>query len=140
MPVQLRNAELVELLTADFLRRASWHDWTPVLSQGGSLSATGWARYEVQETTVRLAGKLTVGGAGLVGQPITLGGIPSPFEIARPGLDTVHGSGLIVAGGTFYPMVMVSPTGLDLQFVGGPAGLTLAAGDNLSFSVTYERA
>lgn len=150
MPAQQRNAELVELLTADFLRRESMRNWTPVVTQGGVVACTiRLADYLPLGAIALVYCRLEVTGAGAGGNAIVVSGIPSVIEIAEDDADACVGFGRIRDAGTAFYSGTASPqsgTSVALisdglaNYIGVTPNFALAAGDRISLTLTYERA
>jgi hypothetical protein len=146
---QRRNEQLVELLSADFCTRDPWRDWTPTLTQGVAVGCTiSSARLWVMCNTVTLGCRLAVTGAGTAGSPIIVHGIPLPPAFASSYQDR-GGGGVWVAASNIPRggITLLMSGGVTARFreVGladylGVTAVTLANGDAVYFTVTYERA
>lgn len=122
-----------------------WQDWTPTVTQGVAVTVTvNYARYAVIGNTVVLACELTMTSTGTAGNTIIVAGIP--IAPNRTG-NFCAGSGYISSGSNYSVAVMLVGAS-DFRFMGyNTAGymgaspsLTLAAGNVISFTATYERA
>jgi hypothetical protein len=128
---------------------AAWAPWTPVLAQDSVVAATVTsAGYQAVGKMIVARGVLTVTGVGTAAKEITIT-LPAPSA----GTYALNGSILLhdLSAGTWYAGVMVAANANNARAVGngatgylGAAGstftLALAAGDTVSFTVTYEAA
>ena len=143
------NSELINELTAFFLRRDSWQDWTPTITQSGNVTVTvNYARYVVLAQSVIVRAKLTVTGSGTAGNAVVIGGIPTAIQPANSGGLSIIGIGNIQDSGTAqYVGALWANTASDWRliahnqtnFVGVTPSFALANGDIIGFQAAYER-
>jgi hypothetical protein len=135
---------------ARYLLREAWRTWTPTVDQNGAVTVSiDYAKYIVLARTVILAAHISITSAGVIANDIIVGGVPSAIAFAHfdaGGLFTngsgfVHDSGTAVYHGIACPItastlkIRQATTG----FVGSNPSFALASGDDISFTVTYER-
>ncbi len=153
MPLQQRNASMVELLTPDFYRREVWHTWTPVITQGAVVTwvetTPGYNNYLVLGDLTFLNLSVRITSAGTPGNEVHIAGYPAFIE---PALGVGNGLGNAIwqrgAGGNpryhlgvnFEVPTYVVFTGYNTvdEFGIDPA-ITLANNDYLFFFLPYRR-
>lgn len=153
MAIQFLNDELISLLSTWFLRREVWRDWTPTVTQSGSVAVTvNRAKYMVLAQLALVFAEMTVTGAGTAGTGIVIGGIPSAVQ--PTGLLVADNSVLgdclvhdVSAANRVYGFVVAnSLTGWKVKSsftnadIGNSPNFALAAGDLISIRLWYERA
>ncbi len=152
---------MIEALTRQFVGMAKrlerlevqergprWHDWTPTITQSGSVSCTiTQAKYARIGKMVFVVAKLDVTGTGTAGNAIVIGGIPTAIAPAQTGSGVCVGSALVVdAGTTTYACSLQAPfsdqfyfrTGTNSGALGATPSFALASGDIISFTAMYE--
>jgi hypothetical protein len=123
-------------------------DWVPTLTQGVAVTFTAdLARYTTQAQTVTVTCRLGVTSAGMAGQAITIGGLP--FAPLYTSAYAPRGAGEVFVAAVGAPRggMAMTPSGTTVKLreanlVGylGVGAVTLANGDVIGFTVTYERA
>lgn len=158
MPLQLRNASMVELLTPDFYRRDVWHIWTPVITQGAVVTWTdnynpSFNRFCVLGDIVFLSFNVKCTSAGTAGNAIQISGYPSYIQpMGLGGSPGCGGIGNFIfwrgAGGNpryhfgcyFELATYIVLNGYNTTAnVGIDPAITLANNDYLKFFITYQR-
>jgi hypothetical protein len=123
-----------------------WSAWTPVLDQGGVVTATiSHARFERTLNRVTASFILTATGAGTPGNRVVVTGLPASF----PTLSLSIGSFTVLDAGTVWyagSIFSISGPGVEFYVSGNASQLgyspayTIAAGDVISGTVVYETA
>ena len=129
----------------------TWYDWTPVLSQNGTVTwnaATSTARYALVGDLVTVTMRLAATSAGTLGNLVTVTGLP--VAIASPVASEVVGTFLHFDSGTTNrtgAAISVAANANAVTFVtdNDPSGYgvtsgALASGDVFSMTLTYEAA
>lgn len=127
-----------------------WRDWTPTITQSGSVTITiDEAKYMLLGggKLVTLYAELTVTGSGTSGQGIVVGGLPTHIEPAKNGTYAIGSFFIVDSSVPIRYVGSVSPlpatVGFRFQSSGfaSAAGVTpafgLANGDTIGFSCFY---
>jgi len=162
---QQANARFVEFRagspqTADFAKRAgyallaqdivpgTWQDWTPTVTQSGSVSVTvTQGRYMTIGDTAIVQVSLSVTGTGTAGNAVVIGGQPAAIQSANNAVVLGHAwisdissanyAGVLVAiGATDWRVVCHT----EADYAGTDPSFALASGDAIRFHAAYERA
>jgi hypothetical protein len=144
---QLR-ADVERLKTLD-QPRGAWRDWTPTITQGGSVTvAITFARYAVAGDIVHVEARLAITSAGTAGQAIQISGIPTAIQPANAGSNQhAVGTGVITDAGTaIYVGALFVGGANNLRMlahntvgaIGVDPNFGLASGDSLGFNGTWE--
>jgi hypothetical protein len=122
-----------------------WTNWTPTITQGGSVAITiTEAKYCFIGKVCHIYGYLTVTGSGIGGNVIVIGGQPTAVQPARTNIPI--GTAYLIDAGVGYYMgnvIDVSATGWQIMVgsTNSVAGVipnyALANGDLIMFSATY---
>jgi hypothetical protein len=133
--------QFVNTSTGDL--KTTWTSWTPVLEQGGTVTATiNYAKYVKIGDTIIASCNLTATGSGTGNNEIFISGLPVNMTT---GISV--GSGKIVdTGSKVYTANVNAVTANKVQFepwdLASPIGVTpnfaLASSDVITFTVTYE--
>lgn len=126
---------------------AVWTDWTPTLTQSGTVTATvTFARYKLSDANeVKLEVRLAVTGTGTGANAITISNLP--YQI-RNSSNSAKGTARITDTGTAtYAAIVTALSATQIQFteantgqaVGVNPNFALANTDVISFECTYER-
>ena len=135
---------------ARYLLREAWRDWTPTVTQSGSVTVTvTYARYIVLARTVITQAQLSITGSGTGNNAIVIGGVPSVIQPANnSGNTAVIGSALVFESGVgFWGGALVAfgasdwriTHGGNTSWVGITPNFGLSASDTIGFMATYER-
>lgn len=122
-----------------------WADWTPTLTQGGTVSLTiQEAKYSIVGRVCHVYARLTATAGGTVSNVINVGGLP--YSLAYTGDVFAVGSAFILDAGTvLYHAAAAPASATTLKFgvsgltdyLGTTGGYTLANNDIVSFTATY---
>jgi hypothetical protein len=129
-------------LGADADATDGYEAWTPTITQGVAVSVTiDVSKVKRIGNTCHLTMKLTCTSAGTAGQPVIIGGIPTPAETVAGyymGLGTYDPA---AGADQFFAVYAVTATSWRFRNLatGANFGLadTLANGDQLGFDLTY---
>jgi len=139
-----RLREIVENLVEPEVGR--WISWTPTLVQSVAVTFTlDHARYIALAQAVIMQVRLTATSAGVAGNNIIIGNIPSAISPINTPASAV-GSGIINNAGT-RRVGHVTATAVDFRMnadgftgeIGTTPSFALANGDIIQFQATYER-
>lgn len=136
------EAEVERLRTVGETPR--WVDWTPTVTQSGSVSVTvSYAKYVAIGETIHLRVLLTVTGSGSAGNAIEVSA-PSGMEPAYGG--GIIGAGLINDSGTAQYLGVIVWNGSVMRvrsdaagYIGVNPSFALASSDTISLVATYEK-
>jgi hypothetical protein len=137
-----------QVVAADISAEA-WTAFTPAFAQAGAVSTTvTYARYLVQGKVAHVQIMLTSAATGTGGNPIDIASIPSAIEPKQTGASRSIGSALFVDNNTaiHYTVSVIAISATTYRFIGYNVtnsigvdpSITLASGDTISLSVTYE--
>jgi hypothetical protein len=127
-----------------------WVDWTPTVTQSGSVTFTiTFCRYIVQDNVVNIRGRLAITSAGTGNNNIVIGA--GPAAIAPANAQNIMGGIRVTDTGTadyVGALLWNSSTQLVGQvhstgattFIGVNPNFALASGDIIGFFAVYERA
>jgi hypothetical protein len=140
------RAEVNRLKRLEGMRFISWRNWTPTITQSGSVAVTVTrARYCIVERIATVQFKLSVTGSGTAGNGIVIGG--QPTEMLSAATEVTIGTALILDAGTAYYQGSVRVVGtnnwqafahLEAGAIGADPSFALAAGDVIFFHGSYE--
>lgn len=125
-----------------------WVDWTPTVDQNGAVTHTAtYARCKLDNDEVIIRARLAITGSGSAGTRIEVGGLP--YSVASVGgLNTLGDCVIDDNGTTTYEGGVVTADATTLLFridqgggfIGASPSFGLASGDDISFTIQYERA
>jgi hypothetical protein len=123
----------------------TYTDWTPTVTQSGSVAVTvNEAKYSLVGKVCHIYAKLTVTGSGTITNAIVIGGLP--VDSADTNVDSCKGSFMLKDIAAAYyvgSLVIASASTCKLltdgsgDYVGITPNFALASGDLISLSATY---
>jgi hypothetical protein len=127
-----------------------WVDWTPTVTQSGSVTFTiTFCRYIVQDNVVNIRGRLAITSAGTGNNNIVIGAVPA--AIAPANAQNIMGGirvtdtgtadyvGALLWNSSTEFVGQVHSTGAT-TFIGVSPNFALASGDIIGFFAVYEKA
>lgn len=131
-------------------RGGFWVDWTPTLTQSGSVAHTvAYARYTTVGRLVMVQARLAITASGTAGNTITVGGIPAAIAPANSGniADVAGSFSYLDNGNTWYAGSVYPASASTLAFIadgrssafGVTPNFAVANNDRLGFVAVWER-
>lgn len=125
----------------------SWVDWTPTVTQTGSVALTiTYAKYKIVNKICHVMANLVMTGSGTGGTVISVGGQPAAIQGFYAGSLVPIGTGIILDNGTaYYQGALVVPGAADWRmiahglgdYIGAAPSFALANTDIVSLVATY---